>query len=47
LPLFPESETSFFLKAVDAQIELAKNDKGEVTSLTLRQGGNEMKALKR
>jgi len=47
LPLFPESETSFFLKAVDAQIEFAKNDKGEVTSLTLRQGGNEMKALKR
>ena len=47
LPLFPESETSFFLKAVDAQIEFAKNDKGEVTSLTLHQGGNEMKALKR
>jgi len=47
LPLFPESETSFFLKAVDAQIEFAKNDKGEVTSLTLRQGGNEMKASKR
>ena len=47
LPLFPESETSFFLKAVDAQIEFAKNDKGEVSSLTLRQGGNEMKALKR
>ena len=47
LPLFPESETSFFLKAVDAQIEFTKNDKGEVTSLTLRQGGNEMKALKR
>jgi len=47
LPLFPESETSFFLKAVDAQIEFAKNEKGEVTSLTLRQGGNEMKALKR
>ena len=47
VPLFPESETSFFLKAVDAQIEFAKNDKGEVTSLTLRQGGNEMKAFKR
>ena len=47
LPLFPESETSFFLKAVDAQIEFTKNDKGEVTSLTLRQGGNEMKASKR
>ena len=47
LPLFPELETSFFLKAVDAQIEFAKNAKGEVTSLTLRQGGNEMKALKR
>ena len=47
LPLFAESQTSFFLKAVDAQIEFAKNEKGEVTSLTLRQGGNEMKALKR
>jgi CubicO group peptidase (beta-lactamase class C family) len=47
LPLFAESETSFFLKAVDAKIEFAKNDRGEVTSLTLRQGGNETKALKR
>src|SRR5438093_224596 len=47
LPLFPESQTSFFLKAVDAQIEFAKNAEGEVTGLTLRQGGDEMKALKR
>ncbi len=28
-PIFAESETEFFLKVVDAQIEFFKNDKGE------------------
>ncbi len=44
LPLFAESETKFFLKVVDAQIEFVKDDKGAVTSLILRQGAAEIKA---
>ncbi len=46
-PLFAASETEFFLKAVDAQIEFSKNDKGEVTSLTLHQGGGDRKGAKK
>jgi hypothetical protein len=42
-PLFAESESKFFLKAVDAQVEFVKNDKGEVTHLTIYQGGGEQK----
>ena len=43
--LFPESETKFFLKAVDAQVIFVKDDKGAVTHLILHQGG-EQKAKK-
>jgi CubicO group peptidase (beta-lactamase class C family) len=39
--MFPESETKFFLKVIDAQITFAKNDKGEVASLTLRHNGRD------
>lgn len=46
-PLFAESETKFFLKVVDAQIEFVKNDKGEVTNLILHQGGRDMKAVRK
>ncbi|MDQ3013107.1 MAG: serine hydrolase [Acidobacteriota bacterium] len=38
--LFPESETKFFLKVVDAQISFVKDDKGAVTHLILHQGGD-------
>jgi CubicO group peptidase (beta-lactamase class C family) len=38
--LFPESETKFFLKVVDAQITFVKDDKGVVTDLILHQGGD-------
>jgi len=40
--LFARSESEFFLKAVDAQVMFNSNDKGEVESLTLFQGGREM-----
>src|SRR5581483_4562039 len=33
LEIFPESETEFFLKAVDAQLTFEKNPQGEVTSV--------------
>ena len=46
-PLFAESETLFFLKVVDAQVEFVKNDKGEVTHLILHQGGRDQKAMKK
>jgi CubicO group peptidase (beta-lactamase class C family) len=38
--LFPESETKFFLKVVDAQVTFVKDDKGIVTHLILHQGGD-------
>jgi hypothetical protein len=42
LEIFPESETEFFLKAVDAQISFVK-DAGKVTHLILHQNGRDMK----
>ena len=44
VPLFAESETTFFPKVVDAEIEFGKDDKGAVTYLVLHQGGRDMKA---
>src|ERR1022692_3196024 len=38
-PIFPESETMFFLKVVDAQISLGKDAAGALTALFLHQGG--------
>ena len=46
-PLFPESETRFFLKVVDAQVEFSKDDKGEFAYLTLHQGGRQVKGSKK
>jgi hypothetical protein len=43
-PVFPESETMFFLKVVDAQIEFVKDSSGAVTHLVLHQGGRDQKA---
>ncbi len=45
--LFAESETKFFLKVVDAQIEFFKDDKGNVTYLILYQAGQEIKGIKK
>lgn len=42
-PLFAESETKFFLKVVDAEVEFFKNDKGEVTHIILHQAGRDVK----
>jgi D-alanyl-D-alanine carboxypeptidase len=44
--IFPESETTFFLKVVDAQITFVKDDRGTVTHLILHQGGKDQKAPK-
>jgi len=44
VPVFAESETSFFAKVVDAQIEFEKDEKGTVTALVLHQGPNNIRA---
>ena len=46
LEIFPESETEFFYKAVDAQITFAKGNQGRATNLTLHQNGQHLKATK-
>ena len=42
--LFPQSETKFYLKVVQAQVEFHLGDGGVAESLTLFQGGQEMNA---
>lgn len=44
LPLFAESESKFFLKAVDAQVEFFLDPDGSVTHLVMYQNGRERKA---
>jgi hypothetical protein len=43
-PIYASSETKYFLKVTDAQIDFVKDDKGKVTSLTLHQGGQDIPA---
>jgi len=43
-PLFAESETNFFLKVVDAQVEFVKDGQGKITHLIIHQGGRDVKA---
>ena len=45
--LFPESETRFFLKVVDAQVDFVRGADGKVTSLVLHQGGRDMPGKKK
>jgi CubicO group peptidase (beta-lactamase class C family) len=40
--IFPESETRFFLKVVDAQIEFIRDADGKVTGLVLHQNGRDL-----
>ncbi len=46
-PIFAESETRFFLKVVDPQLEFLKDDKGAVTHLVLHQGGRDTKGMRK
>lgn len=45
-PIFAESDTSFFLKVVDARIQFIKNGNEEITGLILFQNGNKLEAKK-
>ena len=42
--LFPESETRFFLKVVDAQVDFTLDAAGRATGIVLHQGGRNMPA---
>jgi CubicO group peptidase (beta-lactamase class C family) len=44
--LFPESETKFFLKVVDGQLEIVKDAAGKVTGIILFQGGQRLPGKK-
>jgi len=45
IPIFPQSETMFFLRVVDAQLEFPKDDgSGKPSQLTLHQGGRDITA---
>ncbi|MFQ5640485.1 MAG: serine hydrolase [bacterium] len=46
-PIYPESETKFFYKVVDAQITFVRNAEGKVTHLILHQNGVDQQANKR
>jgi CubicO group peptidase (beta-lactamase class C family) len=46
-PIFPESETKFFYKVVDAQLEFFKNDQGQITHLVRHQGGQDINGVKK
>ena len=40
--IYPESETKFFLKVVDAQLEFVKDESGKYNKVILHQGGKDM-----
>jgi len=46
-PVFPETETKFFLTVVDAEVEFFSDDKEQVSYLVLHQNGHETKGMKK
>lgn len=46
-PVYAVSESRFFYKVVDAELEFEVNDKGEATAVTLFQNGAEQKAKRK
>ena len=46
-PLYPETETRFFLKVVDAQVDFVKDDSGKVTKIVLHQNGMDHTATRK
>lgn len=44
IEMVPESQTSFFVREVDARLEFLRNDNGNIHQLVLYQGGQEMAA---
>lgn len=46
-PAYPESQTKFFLKVVDAEVEFFTDDNGKVSYLILHQGGQDHKGIRK
>ena len=46
-PVFPESQTKFFLRVVDAQVEFFTDDRGQVSYMMLHQNGRDIKGVKK
>ena len=46
VPIFPESESEFFLRVVDAQVTFTKNEAGEVSGVIVHQGGEDAAGTK-
>jgi CubicO group peptidase (beta-lactamase class C family) len=46
-PIFPESNSKFFMTVVDAEIEFHTDDKGFVDYLILHQGGHDYKEMRK
>lgn len=44
--LYPSSETSFFLRVVDAQVTFVKDGSGKIEKLILHQNGRDLPAAK-
>jgi len=47
IPLFAESETRFFSKVVDAQLDFTKDDKGQVSGAVLHLNGRDQEAVRK
>lgn len=45
--VFPEAEDTFFLKVVAAKLVFGRDDSGKVIDVTLHQGGQEMKGMRK
>jgi CubicO group peptidase (beta-lactamase class C family) len=45
-PLFAETETKFFLKIVDAQVEFMKGNQGQITYILHHQNGQDLKWMR-
>jgi hypothetical protein len=46
LPIYAESETRFFWKVVDAQVDFERDAHGKVNSAMIHQGGNDIRAAR-
>ena len=46
-PVYPESQTKFFLEVVDAEAEFVSDEKGQVNAVILHQGGQDHKGVRK
>ena len=46
-PVYPESQTKFFLKVIDAEVDFVTDEKGQVNSVILHQGGQDHKGVRK